>query len=130
MLVLLATARFLFVGRLVIFAANFRQIHGRLWQLHIHFFHRAGNDLRNGQIAEPLMVCRDDEPGGALGTRLSERILERLSVITPIIAFFVVRFTDLPLASRVIQSLLEPASCSSLEMCRKNLRIVVLFSVE
>src|SRR6266478_2560358 len=62
MLVLLATARFLVVRCLMMLASNFRQIHGRLWKLHIHFFHRAGNDLRNRQIAEPLVVRRNDEP--------------------------------------------------------------------
>ena len=57
MLVFLVTVRFFLVVRcLMILASNFRQIHGRLWKLHIHFFHRAGNDLRNRQIAEPLSV--------------------------------------------------------------------------
>ena len=69
MLVFFTPARFFLASRLMIFAANFRQIHGRLWHLHIHFFHCAGNDLRNRQIAKPLVVCRDDEPRGALGTR-------------------------------------------------------------
>ena len=43
-----------------------------------------------------------------LGTRLSKHIFKCLDVVTPIVAFLVVRFTDLPLASRIIQSLLEP----------------------
>ena len=54
------------------------------------------------------MVCRNDEPRGMLGTCLSEHILERLSVITPVLAFLVIRFTDLPLAGRVLESLLKP----------------------
>src|SRR6266513_625779 len=43
-----------------------------------------------------------------LGTGLSEHVLECLDVISPIVAFLVIRFADLPLASRIIESLLEP----------------------
>jgi hypothetical protein len=42
-----------------------------------------------------------------LGTRLVKHILKGLDVITPVFALLVVRVTDLPLTSWVIQSLLE-----------------------
>jgi hypothetical protein len=39
---------------------------------------------------------------------LVKHILEGLDVITPIVALLVIRVTDLPLTTWVIQSLLEP----------------------
>ena len=91
----------------MIFTPNLRQVHGWLGKLHIHIFHVTNNDLRNSQITKPLMVGRNDKPGSMLGARLVQHVLERLRVINPVVAFLIVRFTDLPLTSRVIQSLLK-----------------------
>src|SRR4029079_17821887 len=107
-MMLLFSARFLLPGCLMIFTPNRREIHSWFWQLHVHLFHLPDDDLRNSQIAKPLMIRWNDKPGSMLGARFVEHGLERLDVITPIFAFFVIRVTDLPLAIRVIQSLLEP----------------------
>src|SRR5262245_57761993 len=42
--------------RLMVLMANFRQVHRCLWYLHVHLFHGPGNDLRNSQITEPLVI--------------------------------------------------------------------------
>src|SRR5438874_4463917 len=108
MLPLLAAIRFLPALRLMIFTANFGQVYRWFGQLHVHLFHLLDDDLRNCQIAKPLMIRWNDKPGSMFGARFVKYILERLDVITPIFAFFVIRVADLPLAIRVIQSLLEP----------------------
>ena len=75
------------------------------------------------------MVCRNDEPGGTLGARFTEHILERLGVIFPIVAFLVIGIADLPLARRIVQSLLEAPELFLLGNVQEKLRMVVLFSV-
>src|SRR5881392_1322332 len=42
--------------RLMVLTTDLRQIHSWLWHLHAHLLHRPGYDLRNRQIAEPLVV--------------------------------------------------------------------------
>src|SRR5437762_12483511 len=108
MLLLLAPVRVLPVLRLMIFPPNLREIYSWFGQLHVHLFHLPDNDLRNSQIAKPLMIRWNDKPGSMLGARLVKHVLEGLDVVPPIFAFFVIRVTDLPLTIRVIQSLLEP----------------------
>ena len=92
----------------MIFTTNLCEIHSWFGQLHVHLFHLPDDDLRNSQIAKPLMIRGDYKPGGIPGARLSSTCLESLYVITPVFAFFVIRVADLPLAIRVIQSLLKP----------------------
>src|SRR6266436_653007 len=43
-------------GCLMIFAANFGEVHGWFGKLHAHRFHLLDDDLRNSQIPEPLVV--------------------------------------------------------------------------
>src|SRR5262249_4184455 len=107
MLPFLTSVLFLFVSGLMIFTPNLGEVHGWLGQLHIHIFHVANNDLRNSQITKPLMVRRNDKPGSMLGARLVKHVLERLRVIIPVVALFIIRFTDLPLAIGVTQPLLK-----------------------
>src|SRR6266496_2739647 len=109
MLPLLAALRFLPVFRLMIFTTNFGQVHSWFGQLHVHLFHLPDDDLRNSQIAKPLMIRWNDKPGSTLGASLVEHVFEGPDVITPIFAFLIIRVTDFPLTSRVIQSLLEPS---------------------
>ena len=108
MLPLLAALRSLSVLGLMIFPSNFSDIHSWFGQLHVHIFHPPGDDLRNSQIAKPLVIRWNDKPGSVLSARFVKHVLERIDVIPPIFAFFVIRVTDLPLTIRVIQSLLEP----------------------
>src|SRR5438876_7527823 len=107
MLAFLTSIRFLLTGGLMVFTANLREVYGWLGKLHVHIFHVADNDLRNGQIAEPFVVGRNDKPGSVLRARLVKHVLECLRVIIPVVAFLIIRFTDLPLAFGVIQSLFE-----------------------
>src|SRR5213592_3379982 len=107
MLPLLRPARLLPILGLMIFASNFGQVHGWFGKLHPHRFHLPDNDLRNSQIAKPLVIWRNDEPRGVIGARFGKHILECLDVVSPILAFLIVRFTDLPLTGWVMQSLLE-----------------------
>src|SRR5438477_13158822 len=106
-LAFLSSIRFLLTGGLMIFAANLGKVHRWLGKLHVHVLHLLDNDLRNGQIPEPFVVGRNDKPGSVLGARLVQHVLERLCVIIPVVAFRIIRFTDLPLAIGVVQSLPE-----------------------
>src|SRR5438046_10608375 len=108
MLPLLDALRSLSVLCLMIFTANFCKVHSWFGQLHVHIFHLPDNDLRNNQIAKPLVIRWNDKPGSMLGARFVKHVLEGLDVVPPIFAFFVIRVTDLPLTIRFIQSLLEP----------------------
>src|SRR5439155_23511730 len=105
MLAFLTSIRFLLTGGLMVFTANLREVYGWLGKLHVHIFHVADNDLRNGQIAEPSVVGRNDKPGSALRALLGTHVLECLRVIIPVVAFLIIRLTDFPLAFVVIQSL-------------------------
>ena len=47
---------------LMIKFADLLQVNRRLWQLELHIFQRASNNVGDGKIPEPLVVRPDDEP--------------------------------------------------------------------
>ncbi|MGA7980028.1 MAG: hypothetical protein WCA32_07340 [Chromatiaceae bacterium] len=58
-------------------------IQRRLRELHVEHLQGLGDDLGDGEVAEPLVVRGDDEPGSVLGSARAERVLERLGVGVP-----------------------------------------------
>ena len=56
----------------------------------------------NRQIAEPLVVRGDDEPGRVLGAALRKRRFEGFGVVVPVRALRVVSFADLPVPGGVV----------------------------
>src|SRR5947208_8581155 len=68
---------------LVILVANCAQIRCRLGRRQTEVFHGCGNNLRNGEIPEPLVVGRDDVPGSMLLARLREHVLKCFGVLVP-----------------------------------------------
>src|SRR5437773_11987576 len=116
MLPLLDALRSLSVLCLMIFTTNFCKVHSWFGQLHVHIFHLPDNDLRNNQIAKPLVIRWNDKPGSMLGARFVKHVLEGLDVVPPIFTFLVVRVADFPLTLVVIHSLLEP--CKLFVFCK------------
>jgi hypothetical protein len=93
--------------RRVVLAANIRDVDVRRRQLQPHVVHRVRDDLRYREVAEPLVVCRNDVPGGVLRARQGHGVLVRVHVLRPQLAFGVVAFADLPIPRRVVEPLLE-----------------------
>ena len=88
--------------------ANLGEVDGRLRGLEAHVLHGVGDDLRHREIAEPLLIGRDDVPGGVLLRAVRQRVLESLDVIVPAIALAVIGRADLPLPRGIVEALLEP----------------------
>src|SRR5262249_37067524 len=82
-------------------------IHLRRRELQPHLLQRVRDDLRDGEIAKPLVVGRDDVPGRVLRARLLHGVLERLDVGGPELALGVVGLADLPVAPGVLEPLVE-----------------------
>jgi hypothetical protein len=83
------------------------EIDPRRRQLESHVFHGLGDDLRNGQVAEPLVVGGNDVPGRVLAAGLAQRLFVGFDVVGPELALGVVAFADFPVARRVVEPLLE-----------------------
>ena len=115
-------------GCLMVKLANFLQIDCRLGQVEFHIFHRTRNDLGDRKIPEPLVVRGDDEPGRLFGRTLRKGGLERINVLIPKFALGIITVADFPLPPRIVGRSLKRASCSYLDMYKKNLRMVVFFS--
>src|SRR5215471_18434971 len=54
-------------GILVIEPPNFFEIDRRLRQLQLHIIKGVGDDLRDGEIAKPLVIGRNDKPRRVFG---------------------------------------------------------------
>ena len=65
-----------------------------------------GDDARDRQIAKPLVVRRDDEPGGVGGAGAAQHVLVGLLVSVPVFSLLVVGGADLPVAGRIVEALL------------------------
>src|SRR5437016_10327314 len=70
----------------VVLAADRGDIHLRRRELQTHLLQRVRYDLRDGEIAKPLVVGRDDVPWRVLRARLLHGVLERLNVVGPELA--------------------------------------------
>ena len=54
----------------VILATNFSKVDARGRQLQVYVFQCVGDYLRDGEVAEPLVIRRDNIPWGVLGAGL------------------------------------------------------------
>src|SRR5262249_26387158 len=93
--------------RRMIFAADFRDVDARRRQLQAHLVHGVGDDLGDCQIAKPLVIGWNDEPGRVLGAGLFHRVLVCRDVFRPQLALGIVAFADLPMSRRIVQALRE-----------------------
>jgi hypothetical protein len=71
------TAIYLGPQGLVILPSNLVEVHGGLRELQAHHIERVGDDGRDREVPEPLVVGRDDVPGRAMGARPVEDLLGR-----------------------------------------------------
>ena len=83
------------------------QIDLRVGHLHPQVLQGGGHDLRIGQVAEPLVVRRNDVPGRVLGTGSGKHVLEGLRVGVPVLSLLVVVLADLPVPGGVVEPPLE-----------------------
>jgi len=65
----------------VVTAADLIQIDRRRREGHVPGFHGLGDNAGDRQVAEPLAVGRDDEPGGLLGAGPTQGLLIGLPVL-------------------------------------------------
>src|ERR1700722_11556973 len=65
------------------------------------------DDARNGQIAEPLVIGWNDEPGRMLGAAARKRVFIGGHVVFPVDPLLIIGLADLPLFARVVEALLE-----------------------
>src|SRR5271154_710391 len=93
----LLLADFLSEG-LVISPANLCNVHGGFREFDAEIFHRVNNDLRDGEITEPLMVGWDHKPRRVARAASAEGVLIRALVACPVFSFGIVCLTDLPAA--------------------------------
>ena len=94
-------------GGLMVFPADHLQINLGLRHLHAQVFHGGRNDLRDRQVAKPLVIGRDDVPGRFFLAGLGKYVLERFGVVIPQLTFLVVALADLPVSRGIIKPLLE-----------------------
>jgi DDE superfamily endonuclease len=66
--------------------------------------HRVGDDLGHGQIAEPFLVRRNDEPRPTRHVGGAERLLVGDDVIAPKSALAIMRFADFPVSPRIVEA--------------------------
>jgi hypothetical protein len=91
----------------VILAADVIEVDRRRGRFHAHVLHGGADDLRDREVAEPLVVRRDHVPRGALGRAFGQHVFVCRHVVVPEGPFLVVRIADLPLPRRVVEPLLE-----------------------
>ena len=82
----LLAAGFLLLDGGMIFAPDVRKVNRRRWKREFELLHRVGDDLRDGEIAEPLVIRRDHVPGRVRRAGRVDRVLERLDVVVPKLA--------------------------------------------
>ena len=57
----------------------------------MHRFERLGDDVRDGEIAEPLLIGRDDEPGTLGRVAPRNRLFVRDRIVVPEFSFAEIR---------------------------------------
>src|ERR1035441_7226220 len=83
-----------------------------------HRLQLVAQDLRDGQIAEPLTIRRDHVPGPSFGAALAHHVLVRVGILVPILALLQVGRGEFPVLGLVVDALAE------------TLRLLVLVDVE
>ena len=91
----------------MILFANVLDIHRRRRERHLQPFQVLHDDPGHGEVPEPLVVGRDNEPGGMLGAATGECILVSRRVVVPVGSLLVIGLADLPLLGRVVEPILE-----------------------
>ena len=97
---------------MVLLADEF-EIDLRLGRRDVHVLKGGGDDLRDGEIAKPLVISGDNVPGSVVGAGLVEDGFVGANVVVPEFALAVIVFADLPVARRIVKATLESLSCSS-----------------
>lgn len=67
-----------------------------------------GDDLGDGQVAEPFLICRDNEPGSGFGAAAAEDGFVGFGVVFPVFAFFQVFRVELPVFIRIVTPGIQP----------------------
>ena len=91
-----------------LFEHDLSGIETELGVLHIEGLQGLDDDLGDGQVTEPLLVGRDDEPGGPLRAAFRQGLFIGLHIILPQLALLEVLEVHLPILCRIGQPLLEP----------------------
>src|SRR5271157_2131901 len=91
----------------MILFANVLDIHRRRGESQLQPFQVLHDDPAHGEVPEPLVVGRDNEPRGMLGAATGECILVSRRVVAPGRSLLVIGLADLPLLGRVVEPVLE-----------------------
>src|SRR5580698_1089418 len=75
--------------------------------LDVHLLEGGGDDLRDGEIAKPLVIGGDDVPGSVVGAGLAKDGFIGANVVVPEFALAVVVFADLPVAGGIVEAFFE-----------------------
>src|SRR5688572_10595274 len=84
-------------------------LEARLGQRHLRVerLERLEQDPRDGEVAQPVPVGRNDEPRRVLGRRLLDRVRVRTLVLVPQGAVLQVRGAELPVLLRIVEAFLQ-----------------------
>ena len=91
----------------VVLAANLFNVDRRLWIFHVQRFKVLDDNARDGQIAEPFVIGRNDEPGRMRRAATGERVFIGGHIILPESALLIVGLADLPVFGGVVETILE-----------------------
>ena len=91
----------------MIFLANLSDIYSRFGKRHFEIFHRSHDDVRDGKIAEPLVIGGNHKPGRFIGGAAIDRVFISRLVFFPVFSFQIISLADFPLSGRVFEPLLE-----------------------
>src|SRR5712692_11988602 len=97
----LPLALLLLALRRMVAQADHLEIDRGLGNPQVHLLERIDENARYREIAEPLLVRRDDVPGGVLRRGRAYRVLERLDIGRPVFARGIVRHADLPIPMQI-----------------------------
>src|SRR4029077_821225 len=78
---------------------------GRFRVLHVKFFQSLHDDAGNGEITEPFMVGRNDEPGRVFGAAAGKDSLVGGDVIVTALSFRSIRLGKFPFFARIVEPL-------------------------
>ena len=92
----------------MVLAADLLDIDAGLGVAHLQPPKMLHHDARDGQVAEPFVIGRDDEPWRIACAAARESVFVRSRVCVPEGPFLVVGFADLPVLGRIVKPFLEP----------------------
>ena len=96
--------------------------------MHIEFFEGLHDNARNGEIAKPFVIGRNDEPGSIFGAAAGEHSFVGGDIIVPALSLYGIGFGEFPFLARIVQPLLETLFLFFPANVQKNLRMVTSFS--